>query len=78
MGPAPAVPGRVSAFDDFSLVYTSLKKRTLEHRLRYALGLVIPAHVVEATAADRYWDRSVYQTLQTALAKVRDAPGPAS
>ncbi len=28
----------MSAFDDFSLVYTSLKKRTLEHRLRYDLG----------------------------------------
>ncbi len=59
-------------FDDFLFVDTrrSLKEMTLEHRPRHDLRLVIPAHVVDATAPDRYWVRSVYPTLPTALAEV--------
>ncbi len=59
-------------FDDFSFVVTrlSVKERTLEHRLRHDLCLLVPVYAIEATAADRHWVRSVYPTPPTALAEV--------
>ncbi len=65
-------PDVMPTFDDFSVADTrrNMKERLLEHRLRRDLGLVVAAHAMESTAADRYWIRTVYPTLPAAFAEV--------
>ncbi len=59
----------IATFDDFSVADTrrNIKERPLDHLLRQDLGLVIPVHVIELTAADRYWIRTVYSTFAKVL-----------